>query len=162
MCFKSCLPDITIMLVWNELRTFSKTRMKQYIDNISFFVLLINSNYLNPVKTTATNTMLLVYTPQLRLWLKVQEYKAPDLKNSAIPLQENMLTVRDRKMLQEVSWRHSRGQEVDPCHQTKLPGQGHKGLGRELSLLLALIESEITEFFSGVSLRGKVLKIMSM
>ncbi|OWK18117.1 hypothetical protein Celaphus_00008883 [Cervus elaphus hippelaphus] len=65
-------------------------------------------------------------------------------------------------MLQEVSWRHSRGQEVDPCHQTKLPGQGHKGLGGELSLLLALIESEITEFFSGVSLRGKVLKIMSI
>ena len=95
--------------------------MKQYIDNISFFVLLINSNYLNPVKAMATKTMLLVYTPQLRLWLKVQEYKASDLKNSAFPLQENTLTVRDGKMLQKVSWRHSRGQ-VDPCHQTKLLG----------------------------------------
>ena len=79
VCFKSCLPDITIMVVWNELRTFSKTRMKQYTDNISFFVLFINSNYLNPVKATTTKTMLLVYTPQLRLWLKVQEEKAPNL-----------------------------------------------------------------------------------
>ena len=64
--------------------------MKQYTDNISFFVLFINSNYLNPVKATTTKTMLLVYTPQLRLWLKVQEDKAPNLKSSAFPLQENI------------------------------------------------------------------------
>ena len=64
--------------------------MKQYTDNISFFALFINSNYLNPVKAMATKTLLLVYTPQLRLCLKVQEEKASNLKNSAFPLQENM------------------------------------------------------------------------
>ena len=63
--------------------------MKQHTDDISFFVLLINSNYLNTVKATATKPMLLVYT-QLWLWFKVQEEKAPDLKNSAFLLRENM------------------------------------------------------------------------
>ena len=48
------------------------------------------------------------------------------------------------------------------CHQAELPGQGHKGPGSSLSLLFALTVSEITDFVSGVSLRGNVLKIMSM
>lgn len=64
--------------------------MKQYINNTLFFVLFISSNYLNSAEATATKTMLLVYTPQLQLWLKVQDEKASNSKNSAFPLQENM------------------------------------------------------------------------
>ena len=72
--------------------------------------------------------------------------------------------MNDGELLQKgflVAWPRTR-QRTSVCHQTELPDQGHKGPGSGLSFLFALTESEIADFVSGVSLRGNVLKIMSM
>ena len=53
---------------------------------------------------------------------------------------------------------------MDPCHQAGLPSQTHKikSLEEIYIFSLPIKESEIIEFFLGVSLKGEVLKIMLM
>lgn len=57
---------------------------------MTFPSLFSNSNYLHTPKTTATNPMLLMDTPQVWLWFKVQqEEEAADLKDSEFLFWEN-------------------------------------------------------------------------
>lgn len=61
------------------------------------------------------------------------------------------------------SWRQGPRQAVAPHHQARLPGQGHEDqVPREDLFYLPIKESEITNFFLGVSLKDKILMIMSV
>ena len=53
-----------------------------------------------------------------------------------------------------------RGQGVDPGHQAGPPGQGHEDLETICLFSLPIKESEITDFFLGVSLKEELLKNM--